>query len=174
MLIIVFSGLSGFYTDKTKPRLGRYLLPLFFCVHPVNFVILARVPIMSPYNQWPTQGGQSPSWSATAYLTSPHKLSLTAALVSFILISKAPFTRYNLLSNRLSNRFDNRLYRVCSRLYNAVWQPAERSTRLSNPPWLAGVLPSEIVLNEQPLFVQPVVKPGLTTGCTGLTTGCIV
>ena len=46
------------------------------------------------------------------------------------------------------------------------------------------------VLNEQPLFVQPVVKPGcttgLTTGCmhdtaicqtgcqTGLTTGCIV
>jgi len=44
------------------------------------------------------------------------------------------------------------------------------------------------VLNEQPLFVQPVVKPGCnrlnvcihdTTGCqtgftTGLTTGCIV
>jgi len=46
------------------------------------------------------------------------------------------------------------------------------------------------VLNEQPLFVQPLVKPvcttGLTTGCihntagcqtsltTGLTTGCIV
>jgi len=25
---------------------------------------------------------------------------------------KAPFTRYNLLSNRLYNRFDNRLYRV--------------------------------------------------------------
>ena len=25
---------------------------------------------------------------------------------------KAPFTRYNLLSNRLSNRFDNRFYRV--------------------------------------------------------------
>jgi len=25
---------------------------------------------------------------------------------------KAPFTRYNLLSNRLLNRFDNRLYRV--------------------------------------------------------------
>jgi len=53
---------------------------------------------------------------------------------------KAPFTRYNLLSNRLSNRFDNRLYRVYSRLsnrlYNAVWQPVERtavrSTRLSN------------------------------------------
>jgi len=30
------------------------------------------------------------------------------------------------------------------------------------------------VLNEQPLFVQPVVKPGYTTGLTtGLTTGCI-
>jgi len=27
-------------------------------------------------------------------------------------ISKAPFTRYNLLSNRLSNRFDNQL-NVC-------------------------------------------------------------
>ena len=31
------------------------------------------------------------------------------------------------------------------------------------------------VLNEQPLFVLPVVKPGCTTGLTtGLTTGCIV
>jgi len=35
------------------------------------------------------------------------------------------------------------------------------------------------VLNEQPLLVQPVVKPGCTTGfvkpgcTTGLTTGCI-
>jgi len=28
-------------------------------------------------------------------------------------ISKAPFTRYNRFSNRLSNPFDNRLYRVC-------------------------------------------------------------
>jgi len=41
--------------------------------------------------------------------------------------SKAPFTRYNMLSNRLSNRFHNRLYRVYSRLsirlYNPVWQP---------------------------------------------------
>jgi len=43
-----------------------------------------------------------------------------------IIITKAPFTRYNLLSNRLSNRCDN-----------PVWQPVERtvavcSTRLSN------------------------------------------
>jgi len=30
------------------------------------------------------------------------------------------------------------------------------------------------VLNEQPLFVQPAVKPGCTTGLTtSLTTGCI-
>ena len=32
--------------------------------------------------------------------------------ISGRLIAEAPFTRYNLLSNRLSNRFDNRLYRV--------------------------------------------------------------
>jgi len=30
--------------------------------------------------------------------------------------TEAPFTRNNLLWNRLSNRFDNRLYRV-----NGVW-----------------------------------------------------
>ena len=108
----------------------RYTCSTFFLCHPVNFVILAPVPIMSPFNQWPTQGGQSPAWSATAYRrpTSPHKLSLTAALVSFILISilisKAPFTRYNLLyrvykhSTPFDNRFDNRLYRVYNRLSN--------------------------------------------------------
>ena len=38
--------------------------------------------------------------------------------------SKAPFTQYNLLSNRLSNRFDHRLYRVY-----------KHSTRL-NEQWL--------------------------------------
>jgi len=59
-----------------------------------------------------------------------------------------PFTRYNWLSNRLYNRFDNRLYRVNK-------HPTGGLTT---------------VLNEQPLFVQPVVKPGCTTG---LTTGCI-
>jgi len=59
-----------------------------------------------------------------------------------------PFTRYN----RLYNRFDNRLYRVNK-------HPTSLTT----------------VLKEQPLFIQPVVKLGCTTGLTtGLTTGCIV
>ena len=63
--------------------------------------------------------------------------------------SKAPFTRYNLLSNplsnRIDNRFDKRLYRVYSRLSNRVLTT---------------------VLKEHP-FVQhgcQTVKPGLTTG----------
>jgi len=38
---------------------------------------------------------------------------------------------FNWLSNGLSNRFENRLYRVYSRLYNAVWQ----SNRLYNAVW---------------------------------------
>jgi len=86
-----------------------------------------------------------------------------------------PFTRYNRLSNRLYNRFDNGLYRV-------------KSNRLSNrfDNWLdvclhdtAGCQTGSTtglttglttVLNEQPLFVQAVVKPSCTTG---FTTGCI-
>jgi len=76
---------------------------------------------------------------------------ITNIWLSIIVVhSKAPFTRYNLLSNRLSNPFDNRLYRVSlyniqpvvkpclsNRLYKPVWQRVERtavrSTRLSNP-----------------------------------------
>ena len=61
--------------------------------------------------------------------------------------SQAPFTRYILLSNRLSNPFDNRLYRVYSRLSN----------RLYNPVWQR--------LNEQWLFVQHGCQNGLTNGC---------
>ena len=83
---------------------------------------------------------------------------------------KAPFTRYNLLSNRLSNRFDNmlhrvykhssvdnrfdnRLYRVHSRLsnrllnrlYNRFWQPVVSCKRgitvsTEEPSWLAALL----------------------------------
>jgi len=45
-----------------------------------------------------------------------HKKLVKIALV----VPEAPFTRYNLLSNRLSNRFDNRLYRVYSRLSNRL------------------------------------------------------
>jgi len=45
--------------------------------------------------------------------------------------------------------------------------PFTRYNRLSNR--------LTTVLNEQPLFVQPVVKTGCTTGfVTGLKTGCIV
>jgi len=62
-----------------------------------------------------------------------------------------PFTRYNQLSNRLYNLFDNCVERTAT----------VRSTGL----------------NEQPLFVQPVVKPGcttsLTTGCMHDTAGCL-
>jgi len=73
------------------------------------------------------------------------------------------FTRYS----RLSNRFDNRLYRVNK---HSTGYQTGLTTGLTT------------VLNEQPLFVQPVVKPGCSTGCihdtavcqTGLTTGCIV
>jgi len=64
---------------------------------------------------------------------------------------KAPFTRYN----RLYNQFDNRLYRVDK-------QPTGCQMGLTT-----GLT---TMLNEQPLFVQPVVKPGCTTG---LTTGCM-
>ena len=56
------------------------------------------------------------------------------------IVTITPFTRYN----RLSNRFDNGVERTAT----------VRAT----------------LLNEQPLFVQPVVTPGCTTG---LTTGCI-
>jgi len=117
---------------------------------------------------------------------------------------KAPFTRYNLLSNWLSNRFDNWvnvcihdttgcqtryqtgpfvsciqtfnwvsnsnpfdkwLYRVYSsllyRLYNPVWQPVERSTRLSNRVCQTGCTARfDNRLNKQWLFVQHV-----TAGC---------
>ena len=44
-----------------------------------------------------------------------------------VVINKAPFTRYNLLSHRLSKRFDNRfdkrLYRVYNRLSNRLYNP---------------------------------------------------
>jgi len=51
---------------------------------------------------------------------------------------QAPFTRYNLLSNRFDNRFDKRLYRVYSRLSNRVvqpvWQPVVSCKRgFTNP-----------------------------------------
>jgi len=44
-------------------------------------------------------------------LAKAYKCGLTTLPV-LLLSLKAPFTRYILLSNRLSNRFDNRFYRV--------------------------------------------------------------
>ena len=78
---------------------------------------------------------------------------------------KAPFTRYNLLSNQLSNGFDNCLYRVYKHstpglttgciMYTAGCQTG-CTTQFDNR------------LNEKWLFVQH----GCQTGCqTGLTTG---
>ena len=76
-----------------------------------------------------------------------------------------PFTWYNQLynrfdpvvsckqtSNRLSNRFNNRLD-VC------LHDTASCETALTT------------MLNEQPVFIQPVIKPGCTTS---LTTSCLV
>ena len=74
---------------------------------------------------------------------------------------KAPFTRYNLLSNRLYTRYNRLSNPLSNRLYNPVWQPVERtavrSTRLSN--WLSNPFDN-----------------GCQTGCqtrltTGMTTG---
>jgi len=83
-------------------------------------------------------------------------LSITESRLMMSIDRKAPFTRYNLLSNRLSirlsnrfdnrlsNRFDNQLYLVYSRLTNRLYNPFDNR------------------LNEQWLLVQP----GWTnTGC---------
>jgi len=66
-------------------------------------------------------------------------------------ISKTPFTRYNRLWNRLYNRFDNRLYHVNK---HPTGCQTHCQTGLTT------------VFSEQPLFVQPVVKTGRTTGLT--------
>jgi len=69
----------------------------------------------------------------------------------------APFTRYNLLSNRLSNRCDNRLY--CVYKHSAGCQ-----TRLTTGciVYTAGCTTRfDNRLNEQGLFVQLVVKPAV-------------
>ena len=68
--------------------------------------------------------------------------------------SQAPFTRYNLLSNRLSNRCDNRLYRV----YKHSTGCQTGDNRFDNR-----------------LHVSLHDTAGCQTGCTtGFTTGCIV
>jgi len=67
--------------------------------------------------------------------------------------------RLHRFDNRLSNRFDNRLN---VRIHDTAGCETGCQTGLT--------IGLTTVLNEQPLFVQPVVKPGCTTG---LTTGCI-
>ena len=63
---------------------------------------------------------------------------------------------------------------VVNPVVQPVWQSAvsckQTSNRLSRGCQTGLTTGLKIVLNEQPLFVQPVVKPGWTTG---LTTGCI-
>jgi len=107
------------------------------------------------------------SWSQTCSEQKFGLSSSTSCLSSCARLSNTPFTRYNRLSVRLYNRFDNWLYRVNKHPTNFhTGCQTDCSTGLTT------------MLNEQPLFVQPVVKPdcttGLTTGCTtGLTTGYI-
>ena len=79
--------------------------------------------------------------------------------------SEAPFTRYNLLSNRLSNRFDNRLYRVYK---HSTGCQTRLTTGLTNGciVYTAGCLTTRY-MNSGCSFntvVNPVVQPGLTTG----------
>jgi len=70
-------------------------------------------------------------------------------------MTQAPFTRYNLLSIRLSNRFDNRLYRVYKHSTGCQTRLTTAATGLTT-----GCI---------------VYTAGCQTGCTtGLTTGCIV
>jgi len=62
------------------------------------------------------------------------------------------YTRYSRLSNGFDNQFDNRVERTdCS--FNMVVKPVVQ------PALTTGFT---TMLNEQPLFVQPVVKPGCT------------
>jgi len=71
------------------------------------------------------------------------------------LLNRCLYTRYSRLTNlyRLSNGFDNRFDNY-----------VERTDRSFNMVVKLVVQPGlTTVLNEQPLFVQPVVKPGCTT-----------
>ena len=83
--------------------------------------------------------------------------------------SKAPFTRYNLLSNRLSNRFDNRVYRVYK---HSTGCQTRLTTGLTSGciVYTAGCETGctawfDNRLNEQWLIVQHGCQTGVTTGC---------
>jgi len=91
-------------------------------------------------------------------------------------MTETPFTQCNRLSKQLYNRFepwlyngfDNRLYRKQTSNPQPVECLYTRYSRLSQPvvkPRCTTGLTT--VLKEQPLFIQPVVKPGCvhSTGC---------
>jgi len=86
--------------------------------------------------------------------------------------TKAPFTRYNLLSNHLSNRFDNRLYRV----YKHSNGCQTRMTTGLTTGWMnSGCSFNTVVTWQNRLYVCLHDTAGCQTSCTtGLTTGCIV
>ena len=87
------------------------------------------------------------------------KTKCQAGNISYVMVAEkqvwikncnTPFPRYNRLTNRLCNRFDNRLYRVNK-------HPAGCQTGFQTG--LTTGLTT--VLNEQPLFVQRIVKSGV-------------
>jgi len=93
------------------------------------------------------QLGASPSGLTSAHLYHPpHFLQAECPSChpsNSVKALKAPFTRYNLLSNRLSNGFDNQLNVCIHDIYTNI-QPVVKPV-------------------VQPV-VKPVVEPGLTTG----------
>jgi len=86
--------------------------------------------------------------------------------IKFLLvIPKAPFTRYNLLSNRLLNRFDNRV-NVCIHDTTSCQTRCQTgcTTRFDNRFDNRLYRVYKHSTGCQTVFVKPVVQPGLTTG----------
>jgi len=132
----------------------------------------SRKYVMESVMEFYTFYGVQQAWMRFIYLSTDkqtsNRLSNKCEWVSWWLTCKAPFTRYNLLSIRMSNQFDNRL--------NEEWPFVQHGCQIGCTTELT------TVLNEQPLFVQQpvvsciqpvaklVVQPGLTTGWTN--SGC--
>ena len=105
------------------------------------------------YRNWMTSQGHRQSLTYTVKVVVSRKRCKTETLL--LQTTKAPLTRYNLLSNRLPNRFDNRLYRVYK---HSTGCQTRLTTDLTNR--------SDNLLNEQCCSFNAVVKRvvGLTTG----------
>ena len=117
---------------------------------------------LSSIRCWSTRHSQN-DWLSALDRTKKASLASSHLLHTRWTFAKAPFTRYNRLSNPLSNRFDNRLYRVYSRLsnrlYNPVWQPFEQTVLFVQHDCQTGC---QTRLTTGWMFVytiQPVVKP---------------